>query len=501
MSLQSMIDNLDKGRDLIVSAIQFKGQAILENSNLLECADAIMRISSGDGFVTFDATITPEKVLAGEIGYGVDGKIIGSIPTVIPTILDNVITVPKGYISDDTTVTVDIANDPQIIDNQIRIYKGYNAEEKVYNIGTAYEGRTIIPSTENQIINRNSFITTTNVVIQGDSDLIPENIKMGVNIFGINGTHSGSIDMSDANATEDDLLIGKTAYTKNGKIEGAIPTVVPSISNNIVTISKGYLSNNEMIVIGNAIGGSTIVPNTSSQNIPGGSYLLSDIIVQGDANLIAENIKANVTIFGIKGNYAGEESISYELGVLVEENEELKYQGLTFDGKNAIYNGITEDFTPYIYNILSKEPDYSNVDDSVTLINELEAGILLEQNGELVIQPISYNELIPSYESNVETNYEIISFKSVVDEPNYGVGVMNEVSTDEKIIGDSLIQNLNLEAGVLVTKRDKTLAIQIMSFNETTPNKYDAPISTYNIKIFETKENEPVYGGLEYVNN
>ena len=502
MSLQNMINNLDTGRDLIISAIQSKGQPIPENSTLFECVDAILRISSGDGYVTFDATINPENVLAGEIGYGANGRVVGSVPTVVPTLSDNVVTIPKGYIASNTTVTVAVATAPQIIDNQIRIYQGYNTEEKVYNIGTAYEGRTITPGTENQIINRNSFITTTNVVILGDADLVAENIKMGGTIFGVTGTHTGGIDMSDADATGADLLFGKVAYTGNGRVVGSIQTVTPSISNNIVTISKGYLSSNEIITIGTAVGGRTITPGTSSQRVPSGSYLLSDVIVEGDANLIAENIKANVTIFGVKGNYAGGEGVSYELGVLVEENEKLKYQGLTFDGKNAVYNGATEDFTPYIYNILSKEPDYSNIDNNaVTPTNELEAGILLEQNGELVIQPISYEGLVPSYESNVETDYEIVSFESVANEPNYGVGIMNKVTTGETATNDGLIQNLDLEAGVLVMKRDKTLAIQMMSFNETIPAKYDAPISTYYVKMFETKENEPVYGGLEYVNN
>ena len=316
---------------------------------------------------------------------------------------------------------------------------------------------------------------------------------------------SGGVD--DVNFSASDLLSGKTANNSDGeKVTGTMPNIGQQTATinagGKVTISKGYLSSNEIITIGTAVGGRTITPGTSSQSVASGSYLLSDVIVEGDANLIAENIKANVTIFGVKGNYAGGEGVSYELGVLVEENEKLKYQGLTFDGKNAVYNGATEDFTPYIYNILSKEPDYSNIDNNaVTPTNELEAGILLEQNGELVIQPISYEGLVPSYESNVETDYEIVSFESVANEPNYGVGIMNKVTTGETATNDGLIQNLDLEAGVLVMKRDKTLAIQMMSFNETIPAKYDAPISTYYVKMFETKENEPVYGGLEYVNN
>lgn len=504
MSLSNMIKNLDTGRDLIINAIAVKGQIIPEDSTLKDCYEAILRISSDDGYVTFDATITPDNVLAGEIGYGVNGKVIGEVPTVTPSLSDNVVSIPKGYIASNTSVTVPVAAVPQIVNNTIRVYKGYNTAETVHTLGTTYAGKTITPGLTNDTIPKGSYIIDGPVIILGDSNLTEENIKSGVTIFGVTGTHVGGIDMSDSDATADDLLYEKIAYTNNGKIVGNIHTVTPSVSNNIITISKGYLASSTTITIGTAVGGKTIRPNSNvvSDTIPSGSYLLSDVIVEGDPNLTEENIKANVTIFGVKGIYAGGDGVPYELGVIVEENEQLKYQGLTFDGKNPSYNGVSEDFTPYIYNILSNEPDYSNIEnDSITPTNEMEAGILIEDNGELVIQPISYNGLTPSYESPVETDYEIVSFESAVSEPNYGVGVMNKVATEDTATNDGLLQNMDFEVGALVMKKDKTLAIQQMTFTDTVPQKYDAPISTYYVKIFETNEEEPVYGGLEYVNN
>lgn len=47
----------------------------------------------------------------------------------------------------------------------------------------------------------------------------------------------------------------------------------------------------------------TITPGTSDQTIAAGTYLSGAQTIAGDPNLIAANIKAGVTIFGITGTY------------------------------------------------------------------------------------------------------------------------------------------------------------------------------------------------------
>lgn len=51
----------------------------------------------------------------------------------------------------------------------------------------------------------------------------PENIKSGVSVFGINGTYT-----SDANATANDIVTGKTAYVNGSKLTGIYTPTVPS---------------------------------------------------------------------------------------------------------------------------------------------------------------------------------------------------------------------------------------------------------------------------------
>lgn len=88
-----------------------------------------------------------------------------------------------------------------------------------------------------------------------------------------------SLDISDATAAAADILKDKTAYVNGQKVTGTITSV-------------------------NA---QTITPTTTDQTVNGNVFLTGAITVAGDANLLAENIKSGVIIFGVTGTYTGEE--------------------------------------------------------------------------------------------------------------------------------------------------------------------------------------------------
>ena len=52
--------------------------------------------------------------------------------------------------------------------------------------------KTIIPTTTSQIAVSSGYYTGGVVTVKGDSNLVAENIKSGVSIFGVNGTYEGS---------------------------------------------------------------------------------------------------------------------------------------------------------------------------------------------------------------------------------------------------------------------------------------------------------------------
>ena len=88
---------------------------------------------------------------------------------------------------------------------------------------TTKTAETFTPTTTNQTINAGQYLTGVQT-IQGDVNLIPENIASGVSIFGVTGTHQGGsgTDTSDATATEADIVNGKTAYINGGKVTGTL---------------------------------------------------------------------------------------------------------------------------------------------------------------------------------------------------------------------------------------------------------------------------------------
>lgn len=113
--------------------------------------------------------------------------------------------------------------------------------------------------------------------------IIPDNIKRGVTVLGVQGTHEGGIDTSDATAVQAEILDSKTVYVNGQKITGAMPNN-GAVSGEIATVSGAYI-----IPEGYHNGNGTVVIATAEQ-----------------AKIIPENIKNGIVILGVIGNYEGE---------------------------------------------------------------------------------------------------------------------------------------------------------------------------------------------------
>lgn len=159
---------------------------------------------------------------------------------------------------------------------QIVVPNGYHDGTGIVKANTI-SGRTIMPGQNEQLVIEAGKLATGDIRVSGDSNLSPDNIRHGSNIFGTNGRFT-----SDATAETYHLQEGKTAYVRGQKIIGTqqwrgnqIQSVTPSRQNQRVSIQGGIHQ--------------------------GGGYI--DVV--GDSDLIPANIRQGTNIFGVSGTYDG----------------------------------------------------------------------------------------------------------------------------------------------------------------------------------------------------
>lgn len=120
-----------------------------------------------------------------------------------------------------------------------------------------------------------------------------------------------------------------TTITANPSISvsnGGLITATASASQSITpTVIAGYVSSGTAGTV--TVSGSntqqltakseaTYTPTTTAQTIASGQYLTGAQTIAGDANLLAENIKKDVSIFSVVGTYEGTASGPYVVGIV-----------------------------------------------------------------------------------------------------------------------------------------------------------------------------------------
>lgn len=197
---------------------------------------------------TSAGTVQPEDIISGKIAYSQGLTVEG-------TMLDNDYlyytpsaesqTIPAGYtkggtVWGDSDLIADNIKKGASIFNVEGTYSGLDTTDATAIASDIIQGKTayvqdikiegtmkdhgtvdITPSTIDQIIEDGHI---TKVLVIGDPNLLPENIKLGTTMFGIEGTLDTEFDTSDATATVADILYGKTAYLADGTLAtGTMP--------------------------------------------------------------------------------------------------------------------------------------------------------------------------------------------------------------------------------------------------------------------------------------
>ncbi len=163
-------------------------------------------------------------------------------------------------------------------------------------------------------------------IIIKDKNLVPENIKDGVTILKVTGTYEGGggTEINNQNKTVDastvqQIVTADSSYTGLGTV--TVNEVTSGIDSNITAgnikngvtilgVTGSYSGSNQLLM--------SISMNPSTNNIIKQAYELPQgyvgwnsiqfnaVTSSIDPNIIADNIKAGVTILGVTGNYVGD---------------------------------------------------------------------------------------------------------------------------------------------------------------------------------------------------
>ena len=224
-------------------------------------------------------------------------------------------------------------------------------QEVVLSFGTGTGSIFVTPTDEQH--------TLSQVEIYKPNNLSSDFIKVGVNIAGIDGTYT-----SNATATENDILYGKTAFVNGQLVSGQIlslsdTTYFPNIDTEKEIISRGkYLAGDQKLAgitfanlvasniaagvtvqVGDTVRGAgsyltiqgtaerrkpesapEVVLNLATGNQvvePGENSVYSSVTILKPEYLLPEYIKTNINIAGVIGTYGGEQTPTEEKNVIL----------------------------------------------------------------------------------------------------------------------------------------------------------------------------------------
>ena len=90
-------------------------------------------------------------------------------------------------------------------------------------------------------------------------------------------------------------------------------------------------------------GAQTITPGTTNQTIASGKYLTGAQTILGDADLVAENIKKDVTIFGVTGTYEGSgggQKVLINESVITQDTASVVVDNISYDNLLITTTGL-----------------------------------------------------------------------------------------------------------------------------------------------------------------
>lgn len=309
LTVEEMNEKLENaGQDLneAFSAIANKGGATPESKTIKNLTSAIDSIIAGGGVDLPELTNegSAADLLSGKQLIDGDGNVVtGTIATKTSSNLTAsgaTVTVPAGYYASNATKSVATATQatPSVsIDSAGKITASATQSAGYVSAGTktgtkqltTQADKTITPTKSSQTAVAKNVYTTGAVTVAA----IP----------------SQYITTTDATASADEIMNGEIAYVNGNKVTGTF-SIDSELSTQDDLIAQLSAAVNSLPDAGSGeptLQDKTVTPSTSKQTVTADSGYdgLGTVTVNGDSNLVADNIKNGVSIFGVAGNYEG----------------------------------------------------------------------------------------------------------------------------------------------------------------------------------------------------
>lgn len=227
------------------------GVSILGIAGSYAPADPVMQAKSLSVTQNGAWTVRPDGGYGGlsqvRVSVDVPTEVVAQAKSVVPKANAQTVVPDSGY---NALSKVVVSGDVNLVPGNIR--KGVSifgvVGTFIQTVAAVLQSKTVTPGAAGKTVRPDSgYDALSSVYVAGDSDLIPANIREGVNIFGVTGTYS----------------TGQNYQTKS---------VLPGRNSINVAADAGYDA-------------------------------LARVTVQGDSALVPGNIAKGVSIFGVKGTF------------------------------------------------------------------------------------------------------------------------------------------------------------------------------------------------------
>lgn len=352
--------------------VNISASSVVNNQNKIITPTESQQIISADNGYTGLGNVTIQPISSTYIGSEIDLRDSTDL-----SVSGSTITVPSGYYSVSTSKSVSsgtagtpTASKGAVTNHSISITPSVT-NTTGYIIGSTQTG-TAVSVTASELVSGTLSITSNgtkdvtnykNVNVQIGSDINNQDKTISPTTSeqiitadsGYSGLGTVTINaMPNGTVTAPASISGSSATMSNGTNTITLTKTV-SVTPNVTTagyVSSGTAGNASVSLTANVTtkGATSYTPTTTSQTIVSGTYLTGNQTILGDSNLVAGNIKKNISIFGVTGTYeppAGDTINNQDKTVTPTESEQSisadsGYTGLgvvTVEGISSTYIG------------------------------------------------------------------------------------------------------------------------------------------------------------------